>query len=222
MLTVHYLEKSRAHRILWLLEELGLEYRVETYERGADYRAPESLKRVHPLGKSPVLEDNGQIVAESGAILEYLLGLYGEGRMRPATGSAEWVRYLYWLHAAEGSAMPLLVMRLVFASIPKRVPFFIRPVAKMISGGAISSFIDPQLRVQIEYWSGELAQGGWFAGQEFTAADIAMSYPVEAALSRLPEARANGRLGAFSEAIKARPAYRRAEARVGDAAGIPS
>jgi glutathione S-transferase len=222
MLTVHYLEKSRAHRIVWLLEELGLDYRVETYRRGSDYRAPDSLKKVHPLGKSPVLEDNGLVVAESGAILEYLLETYGEGRFKPTGGTPEWVRYLYWLHAAEGSAMPPLVMRLVFASIPKRVPFFIRPVAKMISKGAISSFIDPQLRIQIDYWSRELARGGWFAGDHFTAADIAMSYPVEAALSRLPEAKAKPQLLAFSEAIKARPAYRRAEAKVGDAAGVPS
>jgi glutathione S-transferase len=222
MLTVHYLEKSRAHRILWLLEELGLDYRVQTYQRGPDYRAPEALKKVHPLGKSPVLEDDGLVIAESGAILEYLLETYGEGRLKPATGSEDWVRYLYWLHAAEGSAMPPLVMRLVFASISKRVPFFIRPVAKMISQGAIGSFIDPQLRVQIGYWSRELTRGGWFAGRDFTAADIAMSYPVEAALSRLPEARGNPQLVAFSEAIKARPAYQRAEAKVGDAAGIPS
>lgn len=222
MLTVHYLEKSRAHRILWLLEELGLDYRVETYKRGADYRAPEALKRVHPLGKSPVLEDNGLVIAESGAILAYLLETYGAGRFEPALGSADRARYLYWLHAAEGSAMPPLVMRLVFASIPRRVPFFIRPVARMISKGAIGSFIDPQLRTQIDYWSDELARGGWFAGNVFTAADIAMSYPVEAALSRLPEARGKSRLVAFSEAIKARPAYRRAEAKVGDAAGIPS
>jgi glutathione S-transferase len=222
MLTVHYLEKSRAHRILWLLEELGLEYRVETYKRSADYRAPETLKKVHPLGKSPVVEDNGLVIAESGAILEYLLETYGAGRFKPAVGSVEWTRYLYWLHAAEGSAMPPLVMRLVFASIPKRVPFVIRPVAKMISKGAIAGFIDPQLRTQIEYWSQELARGGWFAGSDFTAADIAMSYPVEAALSRLPEAKGKARLVAFSEAIKARPAYRRAEAKVGDAAGIPA
>lgn len=222
MLTVHYLEKSRAHRILWLLEELGLDYKVETYRRSADYRAPESLKKVHPLGKSPVLEDDGLVVAESGAILEYLLETYGAGRFRPAVGGAEWVRYLYWLHAAEGSAMPPLVMRLVFASIPKRAPFFIRPVASMISQGAIKSFIDPQLRSQINYWSDELARGGWFAGDQFTAADIAMSYPVEAALSRLPEAKEKPRLLAFSQAIKARPAYQRAEARVGDAAGVPS
>ncbi|WP_137155822.1 glutathione S-transferase [Rhizobium sp. FKL33] len=222
MLTVHYLEKSRAHRILWLLEELELDYQVVTYKRGPDYRAPDTLKKVHPLGKSPVLEDEGLVVAESGAILEYLLETYGAGRLKPAVGTAEWARYLYWLHAAEGSAMPPLVMRLVFASIPKRVPFFIRPVAAMISKGAIKSFIDPQLRTQIDYWSDELARGGWFAGGAFTAADIAMSYPVEAALSRLPEAKSKPRLLAYSEAIKARPAYRRAEAKVGDAAGVPS
>eukprot|EP01035_Chromulina_nebulosa_P060756 gene60755-biopygen44041 len=118
MITVHYLDNSRAHRILWLLEELGLDYEVKIYHRGPDYRGPETLKAVHPLGKSPVIEDKGKVIAESGAIMEYLVGTYGGESLRPGEGTDERLRYIYWMHYAEGSAMPLLVMKLIFARIP--------------------------------------------------------------------------------------------------------
>lgn len=219
MITVHYLEKSRAHRALWLLEELGLDYEVKTYRRTKDYRAPESLKAVHPLGKSPVIEDDGRIVAESGAITEYLVEKHGGGSLRPAAGTEERLRYTYWMHYAEGSAMPLLVMKLIFSRMPSQMPFFLRPVARMISGGVNGKLIDPQLADHLALWKTELARDGWFAGKEFSAADIAMSFPVEAGLTRISDGQDVAVLRRWLEAIRARPAYQRAIARGGDTYG---
>lgn len=219
MITVHYLEKSRAHRALWLLEELGLDYEVRTYRRTAEFRAPESLKAVHPLGKSPVIEDDGRIVAESGAIAEYLIDRYGGEKLRPAAGSEERLRYTYWMHYAEGSAMPLLVMKLIFSRLPSQMPFFLRPVAGLISRGVNGRLIDPQLADHLALWKAELARDGWFAGKEFSAADIAMSFPVEAGLTRIADGQDVAVLRRWLEAIRARPAYQRAIARGGDTYG---
>jgi glutathione S-transferase len=210
MITVHYLENSRAHRILWLLEELGLDYDVKTYARGPDMRAPKSLKAVHPLGKSPVIEDGGKIYAESGAIIEYLIDTYGKGAFRPERGMDDYRRYVYWLHYAEGSAMPLLLLKLLFSRIPGQVPFFLRPVAQLISKGVSSKLIDPQLADHTAYWEAELAKDGLFAGSELTGADIAMSFPVEAAMSRAAGAADRPAIRRFLETIRARPAYQRA------------
>jgi len=172
---------------------------------------------VHPLGKSPVIEDGGKMIAESGAIIEYLIDTYGGEALRPAAGSDERLRYTYFLHYAEGSAMPLLVMKLVFTKLPGQVPLLIRPIAAMISKAAARSFIDPQLEDHIAFWESELARRGHFAGADFSAADIAMSFPVEAAMSRI-EPRMGRPLSAvrrYLEAIRSRPAYQRALARGG-------
>lgn len=210
MITVHYLENSRAHRILWLLEELGLDYEVKTYKRGPDMRAPRSLKDIHPLGKSPVIEDGGKVYAESGAIIEYLLDTYGKGAFRPQPGTDAYRRYLYWLHYAEGSAMPLLLLKLLFSRIPGEVPFLFRPVATLISKGVAGKLVDPQLADHTAYWDSELARDGFFAGSELTGADIAMSFPVEAAMSRADGAGERPAIRHYLEAIRARPAYQRA------------
>lgn len=214
MITVHYLENSRAHRILWLLEELGLSYDVNVYRRAKDMRAPESLKAVHPLGKSPVIEDKGRVMAESGAIIEYLVDTYGGQALRPANGSDERLRYTYWLHYAEGSAMPLLLLKLLFSRLPQQMPLVLRPVARLISKGVCAKLIDPQLADHVAFWERELARDGWFAGKAFSAADIAMSFPVEAGMTRI-EARETAALRRYMEAIRARPAYQRALARGG-------
>jgi glutathione S-transferase len=216
MITVHYLDNSRAHRILWLLEELGLDYQVKVYHRTKEYLAPKELKAVHPLGKSPVIEDGGRVVAESGAIMEYLIETYGGEGLRPAAGTEERLRYRYWMHYAEGSAMPLLVMKLIFARIPGQVPFFIRPVAKMISQGVSRKLLDPQLSDHLDLWISEVARDGWFAGREFSAADIAMSFPVEAGLTRIAGGKDVSELKGWIERIRARPAYQRALSRGGD------
>ena len=217
MIIVHYLENSRAHRILWLLEELGIPYDINVYRRGSDMRAPESLKAVHPLGKSPVIEDGGKVIAESGAIIEYLIETYGGEALRPAAGSDERLRYAYFLHYAEGSAMPLLVMKLVFAKLPGQVPLLIRPIASLIAKAAARSFIDPQLEDHVAFWESELARGGYFAGSQFSAGDIAMSFPVETAMARIEPGRERplSAVRRYLEAIRSRPAYQRALARGG-------
>lgn len=216
MITVHYLDNSRAHRILWLLEELGLDYQVKIYHRTKDYQAPKELKAVHRLGKSPVIEDQGRMVAESGAIMEYLIETYGGEGLRPAAGTEERLRYRYWMHYAEGSAMPLLVMKLIFSRIPGQVPFFIRPVAQMISQGVSRKLLDPQLSDHLDMWIDEVGKDGWFAGRDFSAADIAMSFPVEAGMTRIAAGKDLSVLRAWTERIRARPAYQRALTRGGD------
>lgn len=214
MIIVHYLNNSRAHRILWLLEELGLPYEVKTYQRGPDMRAPASLKAVHPLGKSPVIEEDGRVIAESGAIIEYLIETHGAGKdLRPQPGTDEVLRYRYWLHYAEGSAMPLLLLKLLFLRLPGQMPFFLRPVAKMIAGGVQAKLVDPQLADHLAFWNAELSRDGWFAGSAFSAADIAMSFPVEAGMTRIGGMGEVGAVRRYLEAIRARPAYQRALSR---------
>jgi glutathione S-transferase len=211
VITLHHLEKSRSQATLWLLEELGCEYRIVHYARDPKTQlAPPELLAVHPLGKSPVITDAGYTVAESGAIVEYLVGSYDTGRLCPATGTEARLKYTYWLHYAEGSAMPPLVMKLVFqlmANAP--MPFFMRPVVKAITRPVHTTYLDPQLQRHIGFWESTLAAQPWFAGAEFTAADIQMSTPVQMAALRTgiplgPSVRG------FLERIKARPAFQRA------------
>src|SRR5437868_10515348 len=178
MIVVHHLNNSRSQRILWMLEELGLQYEVKRYQREPSMQAPASLRAVHPLGKSPVITDGDRTLAESGAILEYLVETYGNGRFRPATGTLEKINYTYFLHYAEGSLMPLLLMKLVFSRIPSRLPFFMRPVGRAISAGANKSLLDPQIGNHFMFLESELAKRDWFAGPEFSAADIQMSFPL--------------------------------------------
>jgi glutathione S-transferase len=217
MITVHHLNNSRSQRVLWLLEELGLPYEVKRYERDAKTMlAPPELRAVHPLGKSPVITDGQATVAESGAIIEYLLDAHGAGRLIPAAGTSERRRYTYWLHFAEGSAMPFMVMSLVADRIAKApVPFFVKPVTRGIADQLIKSFIGPNVTRQLDFMEAELGHSEWFAGNEFTAADIQMSFPLEAAAQRAGLDASRPRLHAFLQRIHARPAYRRALERGG-------
>ncbi len=217
MITVHHLEHSRSHRVLWLLEELGLAYELRRYARDPDtLLAPADLKAVHPLGKSPVVTDGDLTVAESAAILEYLLDAHGEGRLRSSPGTPAYLRYRYWLHYAEGSAMPPLLLRLVFDRVAQApMPFFVRPVAKAIATKANKAFIGPQLDLHLDYMEAELAKTRWFAGDEFSAADIQMSYPIEAAAARAGLNESRPRLMDYLARIQTRPAYQRATERGG-------
>lgn len=215
MIVVHHLENSRSLRILWLLEELGCPYEIVEYKRNKKTMlAPEALMKIHPLGKSPVIVDGDRTVAESGAIIEYLVDTYGQGRLAPAPGTPERLRYTYWLHYAEGSVMPLLLMKLVFMRLPANAPFFIRPVARAIARRAQATLIDPQLARHVAYWASELKRYPWFAGDTFTAADIQMSFPLEAAAARLDLPK-NHPVRDFLERIHARPAYQQAVKRGG-------
>jgi len=217
MITVHHLNNSRSQRVLWLLEELGLPYEVKRYERdAATMLAPATLRAVHPLGKSPVITDDEHTVAESGAIAEYLVARHGNGRLAPPEGTPERLRYTYWLHYAEGSLMPPLLLKLVFDRVESApMPFFVRPVARAIAGRAKSSFIGPQIALHLDYVEGELGKSPWFAGEELSAADIQMSFPLEAAAARGGLDARRPRIQAFLERIHARPAYQRALERGG-------
>ncbi|AFZ33391.1 Glutathione S-transferase domain protein (plasmid) [Gloeocapsa sp. PCC 7428] len=216
MIVVHHLNNSRSQRILWLLEELELNYEIKRYERKPKTMlAPESLREVHPLGKSPVITDEALTLAESGAIIEYLVERYGKGRFVPPPGTAERLRYTYWLHYAEGSAMPLLLLKLVFDRIEQQAPFFVKPMAQLIANQTKSSFIEPRIKQHLNYLEAELGKSLWFAGEEFTAADVQMSFPIEVAVSRAGLDASYPKLIDFLERIHARPAYQRALERGG-------
>lgn len=216
MLTVHHLENSRSQRVLWLLEELGLDYEVRRYERDRTTSlAPAELIEVHPLGKSPVITDGDQVIAETGAIIEYLVERHGDGKLLPNGDQAK-LDYRYWMHAAEGSVMPLLVMTLVFNRVETApMPFFLRPVAKGISAKVKGSFINPSLERVLQHMESSLAATGWFAGEAMTAADIMMSFPVEAASARAGGGARYPNLQSFAQRIHALPTYKRALERGG-------
>lgn len=211
MIVVHHLEHSRSQRILWLLEELGVPYEVRRYARDPATRlAPPELKAVHPTGKSPVIDDNGRVVAETGAIVEYLVERYGHGALIPPPGSEARLRYTYWLHFAEGSAMPMLVMTLMFSRIAAGLP----PEHAGVVAGLQQGYVDPQRTAHLDMMEAALADGPWIAGANFTAADVAMSFPAEVARGR-------GGLGErphltdWLARCHARPAYRAALERGG-------
>ncbi|RYZ83048.1 MAG: glutathione S-transferase [Proteobacteria bacterium] len=211
MITVHHLNNSRSQRILWLLEEMGLPYQVQRYERDPKTMlAPPELRAIHPLGKSPLITDQGQTLAESGAIIEYLLDTYANGKLRPAVGTPERLRFTYWLHYAEGSAMSPLLLSLIFGRLPDNpMPVFVKPIVKVIAEKVKTGFVDPQLNMHIDYMEKELEKSSWFAGEHFTAADIQMSFVVEAASARMG-LRNRPQLKAFLDRIHARPAYKQA------------
>ena len=224
MIIVHHLNNSRSQRVLWLLEELGLDYEVRRYERDAKTMlAPPELKAIHPLGKSPIIEqcDPGQapgqgiVVAETGAIMEFLLSLAPGTPLRPEAATDAARRFTYWLHYAEGSAMTPLILKLIFGEMAKRAPGLLKPVVKGVSAKAQEGFIDPQIADHMAWWESELSRSTWFAGDAFTAADIMMSFPIEACASRAPFGADKPHLVAFLSAIHSRPAYRRALERGG-------
>lgn len=220
MVIVHHLNNSRSQRVLWLLEELGVPYEIKHYQRDAKTMlAPDTLKDVHPLGKSPVITDGDNVVAESGAIVEYLCDVYGHAgtndSMIPATTKGL-IDYRYFLHYAEGSAMPLFVMKLIFGEIPKRpMPFFVRPIARALCGQVIKTWLQPQIDTHLRFLDKHLASSPWFAGETFSAADIQMSFPIEAAAVRDKVSTKYPALNAFLKNIHDRPAYQRALAKGG-------
>ena len=211
MLTLHHLNDSRSQRILWLLEELGTPYELVRYQRNQQTRlAPPELARIHPLGKSPVIVDGDIRIAESGAIVDYIIRRYGKGAMMPAPGSAEYETYNEWLHYAEGSAMPPLLLKLLFTLMPKRAPALLRPLVRKVSSQALTTLVNPQLKQHMNFWEEELSKSTWFAGNEFSAADIQMSFPLEAAAARGGLEQGHPKAMAFLERVHARPAYQRA------------
>jgi glutathione S-transferase len=212
MVTVHHLNNSRSQRVLWLLEELGVGYELKRYERDPKTMlAPSSLRAVHPLGKSPVVTENGLTVAESGAIIEYMIERHGRGRLIPPAGTSERLRYTYWLHYAEGSAMPPLLLSLIFGRLPRQpMPFFVRPIARGICDKVLETFVAPQLKTHQDFMESELEKSTWFASEEFSGADVQMSFVVEASAARGGLDQSRPKLMAWLERIHDRPAYKRA------------
>ena len=217
MITVHHLENSRSQRILWLLEELEVDYEVRRYERDpVTQQGPPELEQVHPLGKSPVITDGDRTIAESGAIIEYLCRTRGDSRLWPDPASPAGMRCSYWLHYAEGSLMPLLLVKLLFDRLDQPpVPLLIRPVATLLAKGFKDKFTRPRLRQHLDYIDAHLAENAWFAGDGMSAADFQMSFPLEAALTRVEGNESRRHLRRFVETVHARPAYQRALERGG-------
>ena len=211
MLIIHHLEKSRSQRILWLLEELGLDYQVKEYKRDPKtFLAPSSARQIHPLGKFPILEDSGTKAVESGAIIEYILEKYGQGKLQPQPGTPEAAQFRYWLHAAEGSFMPLLVMKLLFQKITQPpVPFFIRPISKLISGQVGKSYINPSLKSHLDYLEHHLKSHKYLTGNDFSAADIQMSFAVAGVLERAENANQYQNIKKYFENISSRECYKK-------------
>jgi glutathione S-transferase len=210
MLTVHHLENSRSQRILWLLEELGAEYDIKRYGRDQQtLLAPPELFEVHPLGKAPVVTDDDVTIAESGAIIEYLVDKYDDGTLRPEAGTPERLAYTYWLHYAEGTFMPLMMLSLVMSRIEK-APLLARPIAKAIAAKVRSGYLSPNVQRNLEFMEETLKESSWFCGEQFTAADVQMSFALEAAEVRTDLREEYPHCADFLERIRSRPAYKAA------------
>ena len=223
MITVHHLETSRSQRVLWLLEELGVPYELRVYQRDKATRlAPPELKKIHPLGKSPVITNGQEVIAESGAIIEYLVETFGAqaggelAHLQPAPRTPEHRQCRFWMHYAEGSLMNWLVMKLVFMTIPTQpMPFFVKPIARALCGKVQDKLIDPNVNAALDFMEQHLATHRWFSGDHLTMADFQMSFAVEAALSRTNKASVCPHLKAYQQRMQARPAYQRAIAKGG-------
>lgn len=211
MIIVHHLEHSRSQRVLWLLEELGLDYQIHLYERDPKTRlAPPELRAVHPLGKSPVISDGERNLAESGTILEYLARRHGQGRWAPAIEDDAYWDFHYWMHYAEGSLMPPLLLKLVFDTVGSKAPLLMRPIAKGIARQADHAFIGQQIRTHLDFVEAHLTGRDWFVGQTISAADVQMCFPLEAARARGLVGDQRPGIQAFVDRCHQRPAYHRA------------
>lgn len=209
MITVHHLENSRSQRVLWLLEELGVDYDIKRYERDKKTSlAPPELKAVHPLGKSPVITDGDLTIAESGAITEYLIDVYGDGQFKPKPGTEAARRNSYWMHYAEGTLMPLMVMTLIFNRV-EQAPLLVRPIAKAISGQVKKAYLSPNTNNNLAFIENELAEHTWFSGEDITGADFQMIFPLEAAATRAEMGSKYPNIKAYVDRVHARPAYKR-------------
>jgi glutathione S-transferase len=184
MIIIHHLNNSRSQRILWMCEEIGIDYQIKHYQRDSKTQlAPQELFDVHPLGKSPVITDGDVTVAESGAIIEYLAQNYGKDLI-PELGTDEYRQYIYWLHFAEGSLMPQMLLKLIFDKIKTSpMPFFVKPIAKGIANKVIDGYVGPNIKSNMKFIENHLNENIWFTGDKLSGADIQMSFPLEAAMA---------------------------------------
>ncbi len=219
MLTVHHLNNSRSQRILWLLEELGVEYEIKSYDRDVETQlAPDELKQIHPLGKSPVVVDGTEVLAESGAIIDQLGYKYGYGEWVPRRDNKKYKPYMYWLHYAEGSLMSPLLLKIVFDKVKtSKMPFFVKPVAHGIANKVMESFVTPNIKKHFNYVEQHLSANKYFAGDDMTGADIQMSFPLEASVAKKAiTAISHPHIYQYVDNFQARPAYQRALEKGGD------
>jgi glutathione S-transferase len=221
MLIVHHLNNSRSHRILWLLEELGVEYEIKPYQRDPKtFQAPATLKAIHPLGLSPVITDGDVTVAESGAIIEYVLYKYGANRLKPEIGSDNWIQFNYWMHFAEGTLMPMLFLQLVLANIVYHTPFFVKPIVKSIQSKVNHALTKPRIMRYMRLIENTLEKSHWLAGNEFTAADIQMAIPLLWAAEDIKLLQPSSNIYTFLSNIQNRPAFRKAIEKGGSIARV--
>lgn len=211
MLTLHHLNNSRSQRILWLLEELGVEYTIKHYQRDEKTSlAPKALEQVHPLGKAPVITDGEQTIAESGLIIDYLIQTYGADKFQPAANSPQHWQAQYWLHYAEGSLMPMLLIMLMFEKVRTApMPFFIKPIARAIADKATAAYAGPNLVKHLTYIDAHLADNTWFCGEQMTAADFQMIFPLEASLTRGATRSEYPHVAAYVDRIHAQESYQK-------------
>lgn len=185
MITLHHLEYSQSYRVLWLLEALGADYELKLYERDKTTRlAPADYKAISPLGTAPVITDGDLKLAETGAIFDYILDQYPESSLRPAANAASRTDYLFWVHAAQGSLMPMMLMSVVFQMLTTRSPVLLRPLIKMVLGKASASMVNPRVKLLLDKAEADLAATGWIAGESISAADMMLSYPIESAQTK--------------------------------------
>lgn len=211
MIIIHHLNNSRSQRILWMCEEIGVEYQIKHYQRDSKTNlAPKELFDVHPLGKSPVITDDGGItVAESGAIVEYLSDVYGK-ELRPRKNSNAYRQYIYWLHFAEGSLMPPMVLKLIFDKIKTApMPFFVKPIAKGIANKVMNGYVGPTIKNNMIFIEKHLSENQWFAGDKISGADIQMSFPLEAAMMKM-KSNNYPAIQKYVDKIHSRVAYKKA------------
>ncbi|KAL2795113.1 glutathione S-transferase [Aspergillus keveii] len=240
--TLYWLEQSRSQRILWLLEELNVPYEVKTFKRGRDMKAPAELKKIHPLGKSPVISIESPatsepiVIAESGMIVEYLCDHFGGDKLIPARYAAgkegqvggeteEWLRYRYYMHFSEGSLMPFLVFKLVTDTIknPPGVPFFIKPIPRLVANQVEEQFVNPNIFATFDFLEDQLktapAGGPFFCGNKVTAADIMLSFPLIAANIRIPLSEKYPLLAKYVQSIEQQEGYKRAVEKIKEVDG---
>ncbi len=211
MITLHHLENSQSIRILWLLEELRIDYDFKMYDRDKKtFLAPAEYKAISPLGTAPVITDGDLVLPETNAIVDYILDTYGGGRLRPALGTAERGKYLFWFHAAQGSFQPLLTSAFVFGALKSRVPFFLRPLMRAVIGQAEKAFLQPRLEALYALIEEDLGKTKWFAGDTLTAADIVMGYCMEIAAARTGMDKRYPNAQRFLKQMHDEPAYQRA------------
>ena len=210
-IVVHHLTLSRSHRLLWLLHEMEVEYELVKYERGKDFRAPKSMRDIHPLGKSPMIElEDGTVLAESGAMFEELLDLFPSS-LRPEPGTDQHRRYRFYMHYPEGSMMTPTFTKLLTTRLrDPPIPFFLKPISRQIAKTIDAEYTDAELDLHRDFLEGELAERAFVAGNDFTAADIMISYPLDAMMTQWPPDKSYPNLTAYLSGLKARDAYRKA------------